>query len=97
MTPCMSFPTRPMLLEHRAHVVRQAAIVSRSRSVDPDLGCELVFHVLRSRVFEISARFLDLAARIVVAAPPKSIIVSAAIQRKPNTAVAAKPKKSNNK
>src|SRR5271166_653188 len=59
-------------------------------------GCELLFHVLRSGVPEIGARFLDLAARNAVAVPPKSIIVSAVIQRKPNTAVAATPKKSNN-
>jgi hypothetical protein len=45
---------------------------------------------------EIGARFLDLAARNAVAVPPKSIIVSAVIQRNPNTAVAATPKKSNN-
>src|ERR1700752_3897791 len=52
-------------------------------------------HVPRSGVSDID-RFLNLAARNAVAVPPKSAIVSAAIQRKPNTAVAATPKKSNN-
>ena len=73
------------------------AHVAQTDTVDPlILGCELLFHVLRSGVPEIGARFLDLAARNAVAVPPKSIIVSAVIQRKPNTAVAATPKKSNN-
>ena len=83
--------------EERRSIGPFTAHVAETDTVDPlTWGCELLFHVLRSGVHEIGVRFLDFAARNAVAVPPKSIIVSAVVQRKPNTAVAAMPKNSNN-